>query len=116
MEPSSRIEAEEVAKGFGFSTQFGAKFHINLVGQPPLPPVMDALADQLLAWTAKRGLRGVRILLLFRGVEDNLPEVQDEVKAMVERHPELRARLAAVNERSVSFLDKGLKQIGTGSL
>jgi hypothetical protein len=116
VEPSSRIEAEEVAKGFGFSTEFGAKFHVNLVGHPPLPPIMNALAEAVRTWLAKRGLRGVRIQLLVRGIDENLDEVQTELKAMIERTPEIKQRLGTLKEWSASFLDKGLKQIGSFKL
>ena len=112
VDPMLRIEAEETAKGFGFSTQYGSSFRVDLTSQPPLAPVMDALATKLLAWTGKRGRLGTRIRITFRG-SDNLAEGQAELKAMLERHPELKQRLESLQELSASFLNTEHKVIGS---
>jgi hypothetical protein len=112
VDPMLRIDVEETAKGFGFSTQYGASFRVDLTSQPPLAPVMDALAEKLLAWTDKRGRLGMRIRITFRGIE-NLDAARVELKAMLERHPELKQRLESLQELSASFLDKEHKAMGS---
>ena len=101
----------EFAKGSWFSKVYWATFHVDLFPQPPLPVVMDALAERLMEWTGKRGKQGSRILLTFRGIDGNLPEVQAELKAVMDRNPELKRRFGSLKELSASFMDKALQQI-----
>lgn len=104
---------EESSRGFGFSTEFASTFQIDVITKPPLPAVMDALAEQLLGWTGRRGRLGNRIRLSFRGIGDNLADVKTELQAMLERNPDLQHRFSHLKEVSASFLDKTLKTIET---
>jgi hypothetical protein len=109
------ITVDEFAKRSWFTREYWATFHVDLFAQPPLPSVMDALAEKLLAWIGKRGKHGSRILLTFRGVDGNLPQVQAELRAMMDRNPELKRRFGSLKELSGSFMDKALQQIDSFS-